>query len=1659
MTKNRRRWSVLIAVAGISAILVCFQGWRLLKRSQWLQQLVQQQLAARFGESLTYEHLEASFSGVHLSNVSYLPPGRSFALSVEEVSVKFRFWDLLMSAISGGQSGRTVTMGFLSGDSQAVYSLADYRLDLFIANPSLTLIGNWNSRIQNWIQTQSVLSSPPTAIEPRTHSTSLFKTSSASSDTLREHTNDAPPARARSSPSRTWNLEFIKKLHVRNGRILLKPNDNNGPVLLANEMEGTLEPVRASNRKPATSRQSQAILRGKLLDDDQDNLFIQALIDVERGQIDSLSIGLREFALKKIETLWEIDNGHYSKEPTLAGLTGTNELADRSRAEQQSAHKNWKIAGGVVDGQILLQAPRRNRQDVETMPHASAEHDINADSASLNQEAGKQQFDHGAGGISFVPLGARLTGTLRLRDGQVQFAGRLPVVVEAITSEVELRDRMVYIRNGSQLVNRQSVRLAGTVNLVRLSQPEFDLLVESDSLMISELLSPFFPEKQKPESQPQTRTESSALPIPIHGKAAFRCRLTGSLPSPGFDAEIHSPHLKIYGQSVQNISLHFLYTPWRSDGNADSTVHLVKGFGEFDGLRWKGSGELNVLHSQQPLQMRFFADGELTPSLKKLLPFAPPSCDAAVDAQIFGPLKDPHATGHFTFHVLHNQGLAVSSSARRNSFPSGIAGSFTFYQDTLRIESHASLEPEGSSPSRLASARRNKSRSDSADPPGIELSGEVWHLSRLSTDKSAGSAGMARHPLFKIHGREIQFLPAFLGKDLAPMILSRLKLDTYIQGHTDSMNIRIDGRHQDGYTLFQLFGYMWPMGQDQRHISGNIKLFPGAYNEINASYSAVWQDSVFYITDLRVDDWLIAGLEVQTRGNGSISGNVKITRADMSRILESVAREVPRYSGNLFGEVRLNGTLEAPYAEGEFWVFDAIFNRIGKFAMSGKVRMDARGWEVSRFQARKNDQPFVEGTFGYQRATREPRLELHGQDIEISDFLGALAGVPPEVLIGKTSFELKTNGVLRLPDGGKKLQLAGFINVKKGRVVWFEFDELAIDLNAASATKPPRLIAPAMENRNLMAIPSYLARDGVFLSRIRYEKKNEFVLEGAAYLPFNLQDALDLTLSGDGNFLAVLSDLTSFFRQTAGSGHLDLNVVGPYEDLTLPNSFLRIQNGFLKMSQVVPEVREITCEAFVDSRGTFIDILKLEGKVGDATLKVRNQESPPPFLAVGPGHHSGNGTDDWIRIHQPLRLGGSPLHLGTLLIKSTENGLLANIPGLMENGEVGRFVVTGQGTQDEFLVTGPWAHPLFKGRVILEDVDFMFPFDENAEPADSLVLKILMNINWDVVAQSRKDNRYVKRVPTALDNVYVNFGIDDDSALRFTGILQDSTFRTEGKISSTRGTVEYLDLNFRVEKFGAEFDKSDWLPIVYGRAWTVMTDSTGFPYNVYLTLHTQDPITLEEVPRGRFQNAYFKLTSDNPSMLGIDDRQNTQEHILASFGYSAENVRAKATEAVGISTDNLIFRPLIRPVEKQLKRHLGLDMVRLSSRFTRNFLVTNFNNELTPSLPNETIRGKMALAMLQSTRLLLGKYLWSDLYLHYIGQVELGPDDNPEAKLETQPYIGLGLRHTLGLEYRINPAMLLQFEYDYNPLLATDKDDRKIWLRHSFPVDFGGKQQ
>ena len=352
-----------------------------------------------------------------------------------------------------------------------------------------------------------------------------------------------------------------------------------------------------------------------------------------------------------------------------------------------------------------------------------------------------------------------------------------------------------------------------------------------------------------------------------------------------------------------------------------------------------------------------------------------------------------------------------------------------------------------------------------------------------------------------------------------------------------------------------------------------------------------------------------------------------------------------------------------------------------------------------------------------------------------------------------------------------------------------------------------------------------------------------------------------------------------------------------------------------------------------------------------------------------------------------------------------------------------------------------------RGKILTFDASFTFPFivDDEESIELSITEKILYSMIWDVNFIPVSDIHYVKNVPGIIDNVWIDLNIDPKiSYLNFSGKIEDDSFRAEGIVQSTRGSIELLDLDFKVEKFAAEFDRSDIFPLVYGKARTTVSDSTGFPSTIYLTLYVHNPETKLELERGRWnEDIRFKLSSDNPN-IGTNEVQ-----ILAALGYSFDNINsAEVLGTLGTSTDHLIIRPLFRPVERKLERTLKLDVIRFKSHFARNVMdVLNPRSNSSGGLfyysstPNYNIDPRYLL--FRSTQVVLGKYLSNNLYFLYSGQIDAG-------RYQQYQQNGLGLRHSLDLEYRILPNLLLELQYNYDSLLLQQKQDKRIQIRHSF---------
>jgi hypothetical protein len=280
--------------------------------------------------------------------------------------------------------------------------------------------------------------------------------------------------------------------------------------------------------------------------------------------------------------------------------------------------------------------------------------------------------------------------------------------------------------------------------------------------------------------------------------------------------------------------------------------------------------------------------------------------------------------------------------------------------------------------------------------------------------------------------------------------------------------------------------------------------------------------------------------------------------------------------------------------------------------------------------------------------------------------------------------------------------------------------------------------------------------------------------------------------------------------------------------------------------------------------------------------------------------------------------------------------------------------------------------------------------------------------------------------------------------LEFSGRLTDDSFRVGGSVESTRGRVEYLDMNFRVERFGIIFNKFELNPEVYGRAYTTVRDSTNFPRDIYLVLYTIDPETNREIARGNWENFRFKLVSSDPTI------GETQENVLSYMGYSVDNISSKAGDIGVTLTENLLVRPLVRPLERKMEKGLKLDYVRLSLQITSSLIYFGlqprwkFLPESSYLRNNNIYTFDPSLLLLQGSEITVGKYVFNNFYLTYSGQL-VSIYDEPK----------FGLNNRFGMEYRLLQNLLLELEYDrflldasyYNPERF---QDFKIRLKHSF---------
>ncbi|RJP80922.1 MAG: hypothetical protein C4524_02740 [Candidatus Zixiibacteriota bacterium] len=765
---------------------------------------------------------------------------------------------------------------------------------------------------------------------------------------------------------------------------------------------------------------------------------------------------------------------------------------------------------------------------------------------------------------------------------------------------------------------------------------------------------------------------------------------------------------------------------------------------------------------------------------------------------------------------------------------------------------------------------------------------------------------------------------------------------------------------------------------------------------------AAWADSVLTLTSLELDGAIFAhgSLDLKT---GEIGPNeLRIAGWNLNRARAWIATETsPAWGGILDGRVEAFGSLANPGADLNLYASRGYFQEQGDFWAVVSAQLENRRLEVTECSIGRSGSRLLQAQGGANFADTTIQVSLLSELEDVSTALDLFAGNPARIH-GPMRLNASLGGTFAHPE----MDLA--LTISPGVVYKVPFDSISAHLRLDEST-----------NRALI------------VQDFRAVQSPDLLLEAGGILPYN-GNPLDLQFRLAGNILKILHQIEKDILESRGHGELLVEIGQADGKVQLESAHLELHDGLLRFGNVVDEIRGLRGDLyFKDHRLVIRDVA---GEIAGQTFHLRN-------AFAGAEHSFG---------HQPLYFRSLDLDLGVLILETGGRGIYANIPSLMVEGTKGYLRFTGHNGSPRFMVGGPVDRPVFSGSVTISGATVTYPFPPGSGRPSRFVrqvIKVLTSAEWDLNVIPERDNRYfievrpleertlLADVSDLLAQVDVDLTMDaSESRLKVLGCLDEESFRLAGDLVSTQGSVEYLDLQFRVDRFEAEFDESDPYPWVQGRASTFYQDTLGFNRDIYLTLYVIDPVTKERQLRGRWGEIVFILE---------DDAGSSQEQILAALGYSPGAITEKMTSLGGTILSNTVMRSLIRPIERRLETVLQVDVIRLQPTLAQNVFEAQVLG-ITPD-PGQVPVGQVAWGayFLRHSKLVVGKYLSDDVFVNYSGTWNTGIDARNERHF--------GFLHLWNLDYYIRPIsgnLILTLGYEYDSLEKLD--DKRVSLRYSF---------
>jgi len=832
-------------------------------------------------------------------------------------------------------------------------------------------------------------------------------------------------------------------------------------------------------------------------------------------------------------------------------------------------------------------------------------------------------------------------------------------------------------------------------------------------------------------------------------------------------------------------------------------------------------------------------------------------------------------------------------------------------------------------------------------------------------------------------------------------MISKYSVDGILIGSFKDLNAQISIIDlADPERQFAVTANITNLLEDEKNASGNIR-----FNKFSGDYRVAVGDN-YLKGSISSNHSLRGSIEILPERHEPLNASVQFDHFEINKMLTDTT--LSGY-GEINGQITIGGDIDNPKLVAELKGDRFIINDMGYYSFDLSMDADTSMIHIDTVKIALNNANILDGSLRLNQHNKEISAVFNGSEID-ADYLMQTLFDRKGLLSGKAGYNFAFEGSMLAP------KFSGSLTLENGIIEQIPFDKIQIQLEDS--------IAPGGQfldlNNHYLQISDFVAL-----------KAGQYHLEGKGNLPLYEEGNIDLAFQFDGDLLWLIPKWDHFFIDGASFTTIHLGIAGTPRRPLITEGLLEMERGELWLKDVANHIENINAKIYLEKNTNFIVIDHVKGEIDKRKLLITNEKSVTTI--------DGKTLAPWF-------FKDINLNFGVLALETGKEGVELMIPALMTDGESGLIAVSGKGGGQKFYLAGPVGAPHAWGEVKISNsrITFPFPPGDGSEPSNAI--KFLRNIDWDVHAVAGTDLQYVRNIPSFFGDVNTELNIDPSSeGLVFRGIIENETLRPEGRLISSRGRIEYLDLNFRVENFGFILNSGEAEPEVYGRAWTSVRDSLGAsPKTIYLDLYAIDEATGAETRRARWEDFRFRLVSADPAV------GESQEQVLAYLGYSVENVQDKAKQVGGAVTDNYLIRPLLRPLERGLERYLGFDFVRVNPRLTENLLSATDPSRTRFGLGSQNFSNSfMPYAFLiQSSEFTVGKYLTQDLYLSYTGQLVASANEKQN---------NFNLNHSVGLEYRFLKNLLFEFEYDRESLqlynLYNEKsyqEDFKVRFRYSF---------